>query len=331
MQCCVTGPAFEYLLQQPNQALVQAVMLNSVAFTRMRSHQKGQLMDLLGRKGLHHMLNGQRQHILVRVLVLEPPPHVEWSTSTYTGKNPRIGAPSVSHCVLICLSLCLSACLPVCLSICLSACRLPGRLGVQTSLWPLYQTMFLYPKPLGSCKWALTQILLHESQHYSYISATSKMQGSFDAVAQWKAACVCRAWASHACTVGMASMIWRPWPMQMWAWLWGRQRPQLRPPSVTHIIPLQVCSSPHSVCASTHLLYSFLLYSFLLCSFLLYSFLLYSFLLYSFHLRLICLRLCFWRFCALHSRPSGKCHAGMLQFLACALVHEQSHAPHPQM
>ncbi|KAA6428240.1 MAG: hypothetical protein FRX49_01836 [Trebouxia sp. A1-2] len=64
MQCCITGPAFEYLLQQPNQALVQAVMLNSVAFTRMRSHQKGQLMDLLGRKGLHQMLNGQRQHIL---------------------------------------------------------------------------------------------------------------------------------------------------------------------------------------------------------------------------------------------------------------------------
>jgi len=71
MQCCITGPAFEYLLQQPNQALVQAVMLNSVAFTRMRSHQKGQLMDLLGRKGLHQMLNGQRQHILVRILILE--------------------------------------------------------------------------------------------------------------------------------------------------------------------------------------------------------------------------------------------------------------------
>ncbi|DBA99058.1 TPA: hypothetical protein ACH3X1_014197 [Trebouxia sp. C0004] len=64
MQCCITGPAFEYLLQQPNQALVQAVMLNSVAFTRMRSHQKGQLMNLLGRKGLHQMLNGQRQHIV---------------------------------------------------------------------------------------------------------------------------------------------------------------------------------------------------------------------------------------------------------------------------
>ncbi len=65
MQCCITGPAFEYLLQQPNQALVQAVTLNSVAFTRMRSHQKGQLMDLLGSKGLHHMVDGQRQHIPV--------------------------------------------------------------------------------------------------------------------------------------------------------------------------------------------------------------------------------------------------------------------------
>ncbi len=71
MQCCITGPAFEYLLQQPNQALVQAVMLNSVAFTRMRSHQKGQLMDLLGRKGLHHMFNGQRQHILVRIFMTD--------------------------------------------------------------------------------------------------------------------------------------------------------------------------------------------------------------------------------------------------------------------
>ena len=133
MQCCVTGPAFEYLLQQPNQALVQAVMLNSVAFTRMRSHQKGQLMDLLGRKGLHHMLNGQRQHILVRILVLEPPPHVEWSTSTYTGKNPRIGAPSVSHCVLICLSLCLSACLSVCLSVCPYVCLRAACLAAWVS------------------------------------------------------------------------------------------------------------------------------------------------------------------------------------------------------
>lgn len=46
-------------------------------------------------------------------------------------------------------------------------------------------------------------------------------------------------------------MIWRPWPMPMWAWLWGQQRPQLQPPSVTHTIPLQVSRSMYSVGAST--------------------------------------------------------------------------------
>ena len=61
----MTGPAFAYLVQQPNKALVQAAALNTVAFTRMKSNQKGQLLDLLGRRGLHHMLNGQRQHIPV--------------------------------------------------------------------------------------------------------------------------------------------------------------------------------------------------------------------------------------------------------------------------
>ena len=65
VQCCVTGPAFACLLQQPNQALVQSVILNSVAFTRMKSEQKGQLMELLGSKGLHHIVTGQRQHIQV--------------------------------------------------------------------------------------------------------------------------------------------------------------------------------------------------------------------------------------------------------------------------
>ncbi len=47
----------------------------------------------------------------------------------------------------------------------------------------------------------------------------------------------------------MASMIWRPWPMQMWVWLWGRQRPQLQPPSVTHTTPLQVSCSPYTLYA----------------------------------------------------------------------------------
>ncbi|KAL3162329.1 hypothetical protein ABBQ32_010013 [Trebouxia sp. C0010 RCD-2024] len=61
--CCITGPAFDYLLQQPDQALIQTVMLNCVAFTRMKANQKGQLMELLGRHGLHQVLNRQRRHI----------------------------------------------------------------------------------------------------------------------------------------------------------------------------------------------------------------------------------------------------------------------------
>lgn len=63
--CCITGPAFEYLLQQPDQTLIQTVMLNSVAFTRMKANQKGQLMELLGTQGLDQVLNTQRRHIPV--------------------------------------------------------------------------------------------------------------------------------------------------------------------------------------------------------------------------------------------------------------------------
>ncbi|KAL3147625.1 hypothetical protein ABBQ38_014675 [Trebouxia sp. C0009 RCD-2024] len=61
--CCITGPAFDYLLQQPNQVLIQTVMLNCVAFTCMKANQKGQLMELLGRRGLHQVLNRQQRHI----------------------------------------------------------------------------------------------------------------------------------------------------------------------------------------------------------------------------------------------------------------------------
>ena len=61
----MTGPAFDYLLQQPDQALLETVLLNSVAFTRMKAHQKGQLMDLLGSKGLYQIRNGRRRHLSV--------------------------------------------------------------------------------------------------------------------------------------------------------------------------------------------------------------------------------------------------------------------------
>lgn len=65
VQCCVTGPAFACLLQQPNAALVEAVMQNSVAFTRMQSHQKSQVIELLSSTGLHQNIAGQQRHIPV--------------------------------------------------------------------------------------------------------------------------------------------------------------------------------------------------------------------------------------------------------------------------
>ena len=148
MQCCITGPAFEYLLQQPNQALVQAVMLNSVAFTRMRSHQKGQLMDLLGRKGLHQMLNGQRQHILVRSFMLDQflfLPACLSAACLSAGLSLRLLV-----CMSIRLFVCmLPACLRVCLCVSLATCQLvPG----SRTPWQLQ---------VGT---ALTHILLHRSQ-----------------------------------------------------------------------------------------------------------------------------------------------------------------------
>lgn len=65
VQCCVTGPAFEHLLQLGNASLLETVMRNVVVFSRMKPHQKGQVMDLLGSRGLHQMHAGQQQHVSV--------------------------------------------------------------------------------------------------------------------------------------------------------------------------------------------------------------------------------------------------------------------------
>ena len=40
-------------------------MTNVAVFSRMRSQQKGQVMDLLGSRGLSQYLEGQERHILV--------------------------------------------------------------------------------------------------------------------------------------------------------------------------------------------------------------------------------------------------------------------------
>ena len=70
VQCCVTGPAFEQLLQLGDLPLLETVMRNVVVFSRMKPHQKGQVMDLLSTRGLHKFVNGQQQHIPVCPLVL---------------------------------------------------------------------------------------------------------------------------------------------------------------------------------------------------------------------------------------------------------------------
>ncbi|KAA6417980.1 MAG: hypothetical protein FRX49_12062 [Trebouxia sp. A1-2] len=62
-QCCVTGPAFAHLLKQEDLGMLEIVMHNVVVFARMQSHQKGQVMELFGARGLHQMLDGRPRHI----------------------------------------------------------------------------------------------------------------------------------------------------------------------------------------------------------------------------------------------------------------------------
>lgn len=69
-QCCVTGAAFEEVMQQGEPALVHTLMNSVAVFARMRSHQKGQAMHLLGRKGLYRTAHGHQQHIPVSMLPL---------------------------------------------------------------------------------------------------------------------------------------------------------------------------------------------------------------------------------------------------------------------
>ena len=70
MQCCVTGPAFEQMLLKADAPVVQAVMSSVVVFARMRGQQKGQVMDLLGRRGLHQTLQGLQRHFTVGILAV---------------------------------------------------------------------------------------------------------------------------------------------------------------------------------------------------------------------------------------------------------------------
>ena len=65
MQCAVTGDALEYMLRMHDVSLLEAVMRNALVFSRMQPHQKGQVMDLLGTRGIHQQFEGQPRYIQV--------------------------------------------------------------------------------------------------------------------------------------------------------------------------------------------------------------------------------------------------------------------------
>ena len=65
LRTAVTGEAFELLLQLPDESALYAVMQNVVVFARMKPHQKGQVMQLLGLRGLHQRCHGGRRHLSV--------------------------------------------------------------------------------------------------------------------------------------------------------------------------------------------------------------------------------------------------------------------------
>ena len=69
MECALTGDSFEFLLQHCDLSVFDVVMRNTVVFARMKPHQKGQVMDLLGSRGLHSVTDGHTHHIQVSTVL----------------------------------------------------------------------------------------------------------------------------------------------------------------------------------------------------------------------------------------------------------------------
>ena len=61
----MTGAAFEHLLQLGDLPLLETIMRNVVVFSRMKPHQKGQVVSLLSTRGMHYSNNGQQRHLPV--------------------------------------------------------------------------------------------------------------------------------------------------------------------------------------------------------------------------------------------------------------------------
>lgn len=70
MQCALTGNSFEYILQQCDYSVLETVLRTAVVFARMKPYQKGQVMDLVGTRGIYQMRNGQSRFIQVTRLML---------------------------------------------------------------------------------------------------------------------------------------------------------------------------------------------------------------------------------------------------------------------
>lgn len=65
LQCALTGAALDHLLQRCPVSMIETVMRTAVVFARMKPHQKGQVMGLLGSAGLHYTFQGQSRHLAV--------------------------------------------------------------------------------------------------------------------------------------------------------------------------------------------------------------------------------------------------------------------------
>ena len=61
----MTGPAFEHVLGQEDMLVVEAIMGSVAVFARMRSDQKGQVVDMLGSRGLYRSRDAQPRHMPV--------------------------------------------------------------------------------------------------------------------------------------------------------------------------------------------------------------------------------------------------------------------------
>ena len=70
VQCAVTGNAFYHILHSSDVSVLETVMRSVLVFARMKPQQKGEVMDLLSVRGLHHMHQGQPRHLQVSCLLL---------------------------------------------------------------------------------------------------------------------------------------------------------------------------------------------------------------------------------------------------------------------